>query len=102
MLVLTAETTAGEAIGQLWVGLSGSTGSGGGAWIYDIEIIPSQRGNGYGRVLLAMAEEQTTRNGATAIGLNVFGPNKIARNLYETSGYEIVAQVMRKQLVPPG
>jgi GNAT superfamily N-acetyltransferase len=101
MLVLTAETKSGESIGQLGVGLSNPGGSGGGAWIYDIEVVPAERGKGYGRALLAMAEEQTIRNGATAIGLNVFGPNKVARSLYETSGYEIVAQVMRKQLVTP-
>jgi predicted GNAT family acetyltransferase len=37
-------------------------------------------------------------NGARTIGLNVFGRNTVARNLYASLGYEESAVVMRKDL----
>ena len=36
-----------------------------------------------------------------AIGLNVFGPNTVARNLYESAGYEVATLQMHKQLSAP-
>ncbi|MBC8993576.1 N-acetyltransferase, partial [Micromonospora chalcea] len=33
-----------------------------------------------------------------ALELNVFGTNETARKLYETSGYRVVTQQMRKDL----
>jgi ribosomal protein S18 acetylase RimI-like enzyme len=35
------------------------------------------------------------------IGLNVFGPNTAARNLYESAGYEIASLQMHKELPQP-
>jgi len=97
MLLLIAETAAGERIGHVWVQLR-SPDAGGGAWIFDIEVEPGQRGKGHGRALLAAAERETAAHGVPAIGLNVFGANVVARELYESSGYEITAIQMRKQL----
>ena len=61
----------------------------------------TDRGKGYGRALLRLAERETTRRGVGAIGLNVFGPNTVARNLYESAGYETVSLQMHKQLLAP-
>lgn len=100
MLLLTAEvgTEAGPAqAGLVWVALQGS-GPAGQAWIYSIEILPEYRGRGYSRTLLAAAEQEAARQGATAIGLNVFGPNQVARGLYESSGYGIIAMQLVKPL----
>lgn len=99
MLLLMAETPGGEPVGHVWLGLERRHGPG--AWIYSIEIAQDQRGKGYGRALLRLAEQETARRGVGAIGLNVFGPNTVARNLYESAGYETVSLQMHKQLLEP-
>ena len=85
-------------MGVVWVALDRRPGE---AWIYDIEVNAEQRGKGYGRALLQAAEEEAARHGSKAIGLNVFGTNTVARQLYESSGYQITALNMRKELGAP-
>jgi ribosomal protein S18 acetylase RimI-like enzyme len=101
VLLLMGQTPEGEPVGHVWVTLDRRPGSGGGAWIYDIEVISDRRGQGYGRALLRAAEEETARRGVAAIGLNVFGGNAVARRLYESSGCEVTTLQLRKQLRPP-
>jgi GNAT superfamily N-acetyltransferase len=96
MLLLTADDQAGQPIGRVWVALDRPRP--GEAWIYDIQINPERRSKGYGRALLQAAEQEAARHGTTSIGLNVFGSNAVARNLYESSGYQIAAINMRKEL----
>ena len=98
-LLLVAESEDGEAIGHVWIGLERRPGVPE-AWIYSIEIAAEHRGRGYGRALLAVAESETARRGAKALGLNVFGPNRVARKLYESAGYEVATLQMRKELDP--
>lgn len=100
MLLLTAEISDGVVIGHVWVALERQPGSSVGAWIYEFEIDSDQRGKGYGRDLLRAAELETVRHGVNAIGLNVFGPNVIARNLYESAGYQVTSIHMHKELPP--
>jgi ribosomal protein S18 acetylase RimI-like enzyme len=101
MVLLTAEAPDGTVAGQIWVAVrSGATQTE--AWIYAIEVRPEHRGRGYSRALLAAAERAAAGRGATAIGLNVFGHNAVARRLYETSGYEITAVQMSKPLSADG
>lgn len=97
-LLLTALNQDGIEIGYLWIGLQRTSNPADGAWIYDIELYEEFRGKGYGRQLLAEAERQTKSYGVKKLGLNVFGSNKIARNLYESTGYEITSQQMSKAL----
>lgn len=101
MLLLIAETPAHERVGHVWVQLR-SPEAGGEAWIFDIEVEPAQRGKGHGRALLAAAERETAAHGVPTIGLNVFGANVVARDLYESSGYEITSMQMRKHLAAAG
>ncbi len=96
MLLLVASTSGGEPVGLVWVALDRPRA--GEAWIYDIQVNPEHRGKGYGRALLEAAEQEAARHGSQAIGLNVFGTNAVARRLYESSGYEITAMNMRKEL----
>jgi ribosomal protein S18 acetylase RimI-like enzyme len=98
MLVLIGEDAAGERVGHLWLALNEQHGSETRAYIYDIEIESERRGQGYGRALLKAAESEAVRHGATSIGLNVFGANRVARGLYESAGYEIATIGMRKLL----
>ncbi len=100
MLLLTAENSDGLVIGHVWVALERQPGSSVGAWIYEFEINSDQRGKGYGRELLRLAELETAKRGVTAIGLNVFGSNVIASNLYESAGYEVTSSRMHKELPP--
>lgn len=99
--ILVGETPDGDVIGYVWVALEHQPGSGR-AWIYDIETRPQHRGQGYGRALLLAAEEVAARNGLTSIGLNVFGGNRVARDLYESNGYTIGSMHMHKTLSAPG
>jgi ribosomal protein S18 acetylase RimI-like enzyme len=101
MLLLTARTADGRRAGHVRVALRGPAGDGG-AWISDIEIAAEQRGRGYGRALLAAAEREAARRGARALALNVFGPNAVARGLYESAGYKVTTLQMRKELTDGG
>ena len=96
MLLLTADDSTGQPVGLIWVALDRPRP--GEAWIYYIEINPEQRGKGHGRALLQAAEQQAAAHGAAWIGLNVFGGNAVARNLYESSGYQVTEINMRKEL----
>lgn len=100
MLLLTAEISDGEVIGHVWVALEHQPGSSVGAWIYEFEINSDQRGKGFGRELLRSAELEAVKRGVTAIGLNVFGPNVVARTLYESAGYHVTSSRMHKELPP--
>jgi ribosomal protein S18 acetylase RimI-like enzyme len=97
-LVLTALNEEGNSIGYLWIGLQRRGGSPGEAWIYDIELYEEFRGKGYGRALLHLAEHEAKAHGVKKLGLNVFGNNPIARNLYESSGFAITSMQMAKDL----
>ena len=98
VVMLMAETLEGETVGFLWLALERESGLGGGAWIYDIEILPQYRGQGFGRALLAAAEAEALVHGVDLIGLNVFGTNSIARNLYESAGYNVSSIQLKKKL----
>lgn len=96
--ILMAESPDGDAVGFLWLALERRPGAAGGAWIYDIEILPEYRGRGFGRALLAAAEAEAAAHGVNSVGLNVFGSNLIARNLYESAGYSVSAMQLKKEL----
>jgi ribosomal protein S18 acetylase RimI-like enzyme len=97
MLLLVGEVD-GVVVGRAWVGLQHPQSPPGTAWIYAIEVSPEHRGKGYSKALLAGTERETARHGVPYLGLNVFGPNAVARHLYESSGYETQAVQMRKKL----
>lgn len=96
MLLLLAEGQDGGVVGSVWVDLGPDSRNG--AWIYAIEISPAHRGRGYGRALLSAVEEELRGRGVDRVSLNVFGGNRVARRLYESSGYEITSLYMHKRL----
>lgn len=98
MLFLVGVLADGSPIGRLWIGLTHPRGVAGCAFLYDIEVAAGHRGRGLGRALLAAGERAARERGAQALELNVFGANETARKLYETSGYRVVTQQMRKDL----
>ncbi|PTA42587.1 N-acetyltransferase [Micromonospora sp. RP3T] len=99
MLFLIGVLPDGSSIGRLWIGLTHPRGVAHCAFIYDIEVVADRRGQGLGRALLAAGERMARERGARALELNVFGANETAATLYRTSGYRVVTQQMRKDLL---
>lgn len=92
--VMDAETR----VGTLW--LASIEERNAGEWyVYDIVIDEESRGKGFGRLTMQLAEEYVKSQGGTRLALNVFGPNAIARALYESLGYHTMTVGMRKDLV---
>ncbi|NES30182.1 GNAT family N-acetyltransferase [Micromonospora terminaliae] len=98
MLFLRAVLPDGAHVGVSWLGLTHPRGAPDCAFIYDIEIDEAHRGAGYGRALLAAVEDAVRSRGVGRLELNVFRDNARAIRLYETSGYRVVTQQMRKSL----
>jgi ribosomal protein S18 acetylase RimI-like enzyme len=96
---LVFRVMAGEAgVGWLWLGIPGPDPDPLMAWVYEIEIEAGFRGRGYGRTAMRLAEDEVRSRGMTSLGLNVHGQNTVARSLYESLGYEVTAQQMKKPL----
>ncbi|MBJ7594600.1 MAG: GNAT family N-acetyltransferase [Candidatus Dormibacteraeota bacterium] len=88
----------GQPVGWLWFGLQQPKREQGVGFIYDISIDEAFRGRGYGRAAMKAAEEEARRRGLTALVLNVFGQNAVARSLYTRLGYRETSVQMRKEL----
>lgn len=97
-LILKGVRPDGTPVGRLWIALKHPQGVAGCAFLYDIEVEPEFRGAGYGKALLAAAEEAVRSRGLAQLELNVFGDNPVAIGLYASSGYAVVTQQMRKTL----
>ncbi|QLQ36841.1 GNAT family N-acetyltransferase [Micromonospora robiginosa] len=98
-LILVGELADGTPIGRIWISLTHPRGLPDCAFIQDIEVSTEHRGRGLGRALLAAGERVARERGARALELNVFGANETAATLYRTSGYRVVTQQMRKDLL---
>jgi ribosomal protein S18 acetylase RimI-like enzyme len=55
--------------------------------IHDLAVLPSQRGRGVGRALLAAAEDKARADGCCKLTLEVLDDNVGARRLYERFGF---------------
>ena len=87
----------GEQVGSLWIGPV-SAEQPANWWVWDIAIDEGDRGRGLGKAAMLLAESEARSHGAIDLGLNVFGPNTVARHLYEKLGYGTVAVRMSKKL----
>ncbi len=96
----------GRRIGWLWIGpVPGPQPSPGTRWIYQIVVDGAFRGQGFGRGLLAAAEEHVRATGHAEVALNVFRQNAVAIALYASAGYAVAfedprGQERRKRLAP--
>ena len=61
------------------------------AWIFNLHVIKEFRGQGLAHKLLQKGEEWARMQGLNSIALHVVDFNKIARHIYETTGYKLVA-----------
>lgn len=88
----------GQPAGWLWLAVPYPDGDPTMAWVYNIEVEDAYRGRGYGREAMLLAEEEARRRGMTSLGLNVHGGNTAAISLYNSLGYQVTAQQMKKPL----
>ncbi|WP_426510824.1 GNAT family N-acetyltransferase [Dactylosporangium sp. McL0621] len=95
-LLFSGVDEAGVVVGYIWLGLP--TGERAQAWVYDVQVDEPFRRRGHGRALMLAAEDVLRSRGIGALGLNVFGHNPGARQLYESLGYEIKSLSMAKDL----
>ena len=86
-----------DAVGMIWLkaNVGSSIQSG---FIYDVFIEEKFRGKGYGKQAMLLIEEKARELGLKSISLHVFAYNTVAKNLYESIGYEISSLNMTKQL----
>ncbi len=96
-LYTVMEVSQNLPVGILWWGVQ-KQGSKSVAWIYDIELRPELRGNGFGRATMELAMKDALSKGYERLGLHVFGHNKIAQSLYQSMGFEPTNIVMYKNL----
>ena len=94
------DATTRERIGILWL-FEGRSATGTSVFVYDVEVEEDQRGQGWGRELMAYGEQWASERGAYEIALNVFGGNTRARGLYTSLGYNERAVAMAKSLTSP-
>jgi ribosomal protein S18 acetylase RimI-like enzyme len=77
-------------VGVLWICVEGAW-----AFIYDIEMAPEARGQGYGTEVLTLGAAEARARGATHLGLNVFGHNAGAQRLYSRTGFVVTRRFHR-------
>jgi GNAT superfamily N-acetyltransferase len=95
-LLLAAENTDGEYVGQIWVTLNQSRP--GNAWICDLAVNPEHRGHGYAYALAEAAEEQARQHGAYTIGGHVYANNAVMLYMAASAGYLATSVIVRKAL----
>jgi ribosomal protein S18 acetylase RimI-like enzyme len=86
-----------DAVGMVWmrVDLKSPTKSG---FIFELYVDEKFRGRGYGKQAMLLIEEKAREFGLKSMGLHVFAVNAVARNLYESVGYEVSSLNMTKKL----
>lgn len=82
-----------EPVGSLWISTKPRI-----PFIFGIEVGGDLRGKGYGRAIMLAGEAECRRLGHSQLALNVFGNNFTAIGLYESLGYTVSSQQMRKEL----
>ncbi|MFF9851958.1 GNAT family N-acetyltransferase [Streptomyces litmocidini] len=77
----------GRSAGFLWTGRIELEPGRRAAFVYDVAVDAEQRGRGYGRALMLLAERVAREAGEDLLGLHVFAGNTPAIRLYESLGY---------------
>ena len=86
-----------ERIGTIWMNINKELEVPRAFGVY-IEIEQSLRGQGLGRELMHATRIECRKLGAKGFALSVFGHNSVARNLYESFGFE-VTEAMKKRVL---
>ena len=94
-----AQVGAGDGFaGYVWFGVSERPFSGMKiGWIYDIQVLPGQRGKGVGEALMRHALKVSRDRGFTQTGLMVNQKNEVAWSLYGKLGFQTEYRVMNRR-----
>jgi GNAT superfamily N-acetyltransferase len=90
------ETAGARVVGVLWLGLRPPSA----AFVYDVHLHPEHRGRGLGRATMRAAAAWCRDARLGVLGLNVFGQNTVARRRYDSEGYRVVVEELRRPLPP--
>jgi ribosomal protein S18 acetylase RimI-like enzyme len=86
----------GEAMASAMVGFDGHRG-----WVYYVAVHPAHQGKGYGRMLMAHAEQLLIERGCPKINLLVRAGNNAVIDFYDKLGYAPDAAIsLGKRLIP--
>ncbi|QCR44059.1 GNAT family N-acetyltransferase [Curtobacterium sp. SGAir0471] len=83
-------------VGFLWIGPFSPGGTE--WWVFDVEVDEQHRRRGHARRALEAGQRVAREHGAASIGLNVFGYNTGAQDLYASLGYRVTATQMQLPL----
>ena len=86
-----------EACGYLWFGQKIQDGQKK-LFIYDILVEEEYRGKGYGKWMLNWLEKEAQKLKLQEISLHVLAYNQVARELYESMGFEMTNIYMSKKI----
>ncbi|MEU0401407.1 GNAT family N-acetyltransferase [Streptomyces sp. NPDC006197] len=89
----------GQAVGYVWVGRMEREPGKGTAFVFEVEVVEGERGKGYGRALMLLAEHVALEAGERLVELHVFAGNTPAIRLYESLGYRTTRVNSAKPLV---
>ena len=86
-----------QAVGMIWIraDLQSPIKNG---FIFELYVDEKFRGKGYGKQAILLIEEKARELGLKSLGLHVFAVNNVARNLYESVGYEVSSLNMANKL----
>ncbi len=87
------EASEKEPVGYLWVGSHSEHPRQ--AFIYDLFIKESYRGNGYGREAIRQLKTRLAEMGYESVGLHVYAFNEVAIKLYSKEGFETISIIMK-------
>lgn len=93
--VLVAEED-GRRVGTLWLALKPETAT---VHVFDLRVEEELRSLGYGRAIMDLTEQWARDRGVTALTLDLFTANTVARGLYLSMGYATTHERMRRSLV---
>ncbi|RQQ54945.1 GNAT family N-acetyltransferase [Burkholderia stagnalis] len=97
-IVSLVDDATGDAIGDLWFAIV-TEGPHRTLFIYDLDIAPPRRRQGWATRVLDALEADARRHGVTEIGLSVFNHNAAARALYRACGFVPITTTLIKPVV---
>lgn len=69
------------------------------AYVSDLVVLATHRHRGLGRTLLRRAEHYARSQGARLLKIGVHAPNKVARDLYTSDGFQERIVILHKELL---
>lgn len=100
MLLTLSESADGSVLGHLWYGVV-AEGPHRSLFIYDLEIEPAFRRQGWATRVLQALEDDARELRVSEIGLSVFNHNAAALALYRELGFAAVTTTFVKSIESP-